>query len=214
MTRVWAIMMAIGFVAAPHLAAANAGNPPAGAPGVSGPSAPREADRTPSHPHEIVRYGIAQLQAHLNQHRNRDAQRIEAFLGTTIALFFDFETMGRWAAGPFYRRLQPSERERFHAKIRDLFLGALARNLGSYGGTLPAVRVLPPMVRRWGDEMVVRAQVALPRTYPIAVDFRFYRRGNEWRIFDVAANGFSAVTYYRRHFARLVRLKGTAALTN
>ena len=101
MTRVWDIMMAIGFVAAPHLAAADAGNPPAGAPGVSGPSAPREADRTPSHPHEIVRYGIAQLHAHLNQHRDRDAQRIEAFLGTTIALFFDFETMGRWAAGHF-----------------------------------------------------------------------------------------------------------------
>ena len=216
MTRPWAIVLAVGFVAASHVAAAGPYQtlPLTAAGAAPSENSPVRAAPKPSDPYAIAQAGIVQLRTYLGQNPRRDAQLIEAFLETTIAPYFDFETMGRWAAGPFYRKLLPGQRVHFHAKIRSLFLSALARNLGSYGAALPSVRVLPPVARRWGNEMIVRAQVALPHTYPVTVDFRFYRRGSQWRIFDVAANGFSAVTYYRRHFAQAVRARGIAALTN
>jgi phospholipid transport system substrate-binding protein len=38
--------------------------------------------------------------------------------------------------------------------------------------------------------------------YPANLDFRFYRGKTGWKVFDVAANGSSALTYYRQYFAR------------
>ncbi|RKZ36806.1 MAG: ABC transporter substrate-binding protein, partial [Gammaproteobacteria bacterium] len=42
--------------------------------------------------------------------------------------------------------------------------------------------------------------------------FRFYRSPRGWRIFDVSANGASAVTFYRQYFSRQVRRFGLQAL--
>lgn len=166
----------------------------------------------PRSPYDIVQFGIGELRGFLSRERARDPDAIEAFLGTVIAPYFDFETMSRWAAGPFYRELGAHERTRLREKIRGMFLEALARNLGSYALAVPPVQILPPLSRRWGDEMVVRARVLPEGAYPVMLDFRFYQRDDRWRIFDVAANGFSAVSFYRRHFAALVRAGGPAAL--
>lgn len=182
---------------------------------VHAPALPnREATSLPVDPSDIIGYGVRQLSDYLSVHPVRNTVAVERFLSATIAPFFDFETMGRWTAGPFYRGLTPEERSRFHRKLQSLFIGALARNLGSYSTALPSVRILPPLPRRWGDEIVIRARVAFPRSYPVAIDFRFYRRDGAWRVFDVAANGFSAITYYRRHFAQLVRAHGPSVLTD
>ena len=166
----------------------------------------------PRAPHEIVGFGVSELRRFLETEPVRDPARIEAFLTQTIAPHFDFSTMARWAAGPFYRRLTPGHREQFHGKIRRMFLEAFARNLGSFAAAVPPVRIFPPLSSRWGDEMTVRARVFPPGTYPVTIDFRFFKRADEWRVFDVAANGFSAVSFYRRHFAAMVRAGGPAAL--
>jgi len=169
-------------------------------------------DSFPSSPYDIVGFGVNELRRFLTHDTMRDPEAIETFLEESIAPYFDFEAMGRWAAGPFYRSLSTGERRRFHQKVRGMFLEALARNLGSYAITVPPVQIFPPMSRHWGDEMTVRARVFPDGGYPVTLDFRFYLRGDRWRVFDVAANGFSAVAFYRRHFASLVRASGPAAL--
>ena len=169
------------------------------------PAAPRA-------PYDIVGYGVNELRRFLAHDTVRNPDAIGTFLDESIAPYFDFEAMARWAAGPFYRSLSASERERFHQTVRDMCLEALARNLGSYAIAAPPVQVFPPMSRDWGDEMTVRARVFPDGGYPVTLDFRFYLRGDRWRVFDVAANGFSAVAYYRRHFASLVRAGGPATL--
>ncbi|MEW8429523.1 MAG: ABC transporter substrate-binding protein [Candidatus Thiodiazotropha sp.] len=40
------------------------------------------------------------------------------------------------------------------------------------------------------------------------MDFRFYRSEAGWKVFDVSANGNSAVAYYRRHFANQREAQG------
>lgn len=166
----------------------------------------------PASPHSIVTDGVDALRAFVNSGGAQSPADIEAFLDKAIAPNFDFETMARWSAGPFYRRLDAEQRDRFHEKIQSMFLGSLARNLGSYALALPRVQVYPAATLRWGDEMSVRARVVPQNGYPVTLDFRFYRRDDGWRIFDVAANGFSAVSFYRRHFAEQVRARGMSAL--
>jgi phospholipid transport system substrate-binding protein len=38
--------------------------------------------------------------------------------------------------------------------------------------------------------------------YPASIDFRFYQSNEGWKIFDVTANGNSALAYYRQYFNR------------
>jgi phospholipid transport system substrate-binding protein len=44
-----------------------------------------------------------------------------------------------------------------------------------------------------------------PSAYPARIDFRFYRGAEGWKVYDVAANGQSAVAYYRREFRQMMR---------
>ena len=53
--------------------------------------------------------------------------------------------------------------------------------------------------------MMVSAAILNPGTYPARMDFRLYRSGDDWRVYDVAANGQSAIVHYRRELMRQIR---------
>ena len=56
---------------------------------------------------------------------------------------------------------------------------------------------------------MVPARVIFASGFAARLEFRFYWSGTAWRIFDVAANGASAVAYYRRYFRDVLeRLDG------
>lgn len=44
-----------------------------------------------------------------------------------------------------------------------------------------------------------------PGSYPARLDFRLYRKGDEWLVYDVAANGQSAIVHYRNQLMREMR---------
>jgi phospholipid transport system substrate-binding protein len=46
----------------------------------------------------------------------------------------------------------------------------------------------------------------------VRVDYRLHRVGNEWRIYDVNANGISLVLTYRESFSRQLAREGLDAL--
>jgi len=175
------------------------GTPPPGA-GAAAHAAPP--------PHVVLRRGIDRLTGFLAAAGNAPPDEVRAFLEREVAPHFDFETMARWAGGPMYHRLTPPQQDRLAEKIADLFLSALARNLGSFARPLPRVDVYPARMHGWSDSTVVRAQVIPHAGYPIHLDFRFYRTPIGWQVYDVSANGVSAVGYYRTYFSNLLRRYG------
>ncbi len=46
---------------------------------------------------------------------------------------------------------------------------------------------------------------------PSELDFRLYRGNDGWKVFDVVANGSSAVVYYRDYFRNAFRRGGPGA---
>ena len=83
--------------------------------------------------------------------------------------------------------------------VKQMLLSTLAKRLTSYENQ--DVRFYPP--RRAGEnEVKVRVAILQAGGYPANLDFRFYRSASGWKVFDVAANGSSALTYYRQHFSR------------
>ena len=93
-------------------------------------------------PDQVVRQGIDRLTGFLIGARDAEPEVIRDFLNHEIAPAFDFAYMARWAAGPLYRRMNTTQHARLTDKLRELFLAALARNLGSYARPLPHIDVL------------------------------------------------------------------------
>ena len=139
-------------------------------------------------------------------------QAIRTFLDHEIAPDFDFAYMARWAAGPMYRRLSAAQHARMTAVLKDLFLSALAKNLGTYARPTPRIDVYPARASANGRQATVHARVISPNGMFSGLNFRFYWNEQGWRIFDVSANGASAVAYYRSYFGEMFRRYGPEAV--
>jgi phospholipid transport system substrate-binding protein len=150
-------------------------------------------------PGQVLREGMGKLLKFMRQQERPGQQAIAAFLQSEIAPYFDFAYMSTWVAGPMNRRMNDAQRSELASSIEQLLLTTLAERLTSYRNQ--DVRFYPP--RRVGDnEVKVRVAILQASGYPANLDFRFYRGKTGWKVFDVAANGSSALTYYRQYFAR------------
>ena len=157
-------------------------------------------------PDRIV--ALTRLADHLPSAAAADRGAARAFLDERLAPHFDFETMARRAAGPFYERFDDTERTQFAARIRGMFIEALAGNLAPGPPGAARVDVYPTRFLRWGDEASVLARITSSPSSPIWMTYRFQRTPEGWKAFDAAANGFSAVSHFRTHFAALARRHG------
>jgi phospholipid transport system substrate-binding protein len=163
-------------------------------------------------PDQVVRSGVDRLTGFLMGAQNPSPEAIRGFLDREIAPHFDFTYMARWAAGPMYRRLSPAEHARMTEVLKHLFLSALAKNLGTFSRPLPRVDVYPARATADGSQATVPTRVVGRDGMFARLNFRFYWNEQGWRIFDVSANGASAVAYYRTYFAEMFRRYGPEAV--
>lgn len=162
----------------------------------------------PLRPDELLREGIDRLTDFLSTSDNLNPNTIHSFLNKEIAPYFDFAYMARWAAGSLHRRLSETQRQAMVEHLRTTFLSALARNLGSFAEPPPHIDISAPVRGRSENEIAVYAKVKWTQGFTIRLEFRFYSSPNGWKIFDVAANGASAVGYYRRYYTEQLRRHG------
>lgn len=151
-------------------------------------------------PSVILRQGIDKLLAFLRQSEGPDAARLAFFLDREIAPYFDFAYMARWVAGSSYQGMTPRQRIRMEARLKRMFLGSMTENLADYRNQ--SVRFMRTRRGR-GGEVTVSMGILQPGGYPSKIDFRFYLGRDGWKIFDVSANGNSALVYYRQYFNRM-----------
>ncbi|MES9991720.1 MAG: ABC transporter substrate-binding protein [Candidatus Thiodiazotropha sp.] len=156
-------------------------------------------------PDTLLREGMTKLLRYLRTNENPQPQQISAFLDSEVAPYFDFAYMATWAAGPMGRQMNGRQRIELAQTIKEMLLGTLAKRLASYDNQ--DVRFFRP--RRIGDnEVKMRVGILRAGGYPAAIDFRFYRSETGWKVFDVSANGSSALAYYRQHFANQRQAQG------
>ena len=161
--------------------------------------APAEADS----PAALLREGVDKLLVFMRSEQASSPDELAAFLDTEVAPFFDFDYMAKVAAGGMYRMMSEQQRSEMADKLKITFLGTLADRLGGFDGQ--EVKFLAARVNPDGRTGSASMAVVNPGSYPARIDFRFYRSGETWKIYDVLANGQSAVAYYRREFRQMMR---------
>jgi phospholipid transport system substrate-binding protein len=168
---------------------------------------PRQAQPGEQNPAAVLRDGMNKLVGFLKQDPKPDAARVSKFLEDEIASYFDFGYMARNAAGGAYRQMDDEQRQKLEAKLREMFLSAMAQRLAAYDKQ--ELDFLPP--RRGGqggDEITLPVMVRGAQGYPSELDFRLYRGQEGWKVFDVVANGSSALVFYRDYFRNVLRRGG------
>ncbi len=150
-------------------------------------------------PDQVLREGVSKLLQFMRQPERPSQAEIALFLQNDIAPYFDFAYMSTWVAGPMNRYMTEQQHAELAQSVQQLLLSTLAMRLSSFQNQ--DVRFFPP--RRVGEnEVKVRVGILRAGGYPAKLDFRFYRGSNGWKVFDVAANGSSALSYYRQYFSR------------
>jgi phospholipid transport system substrate-binding protein len=153
-----------------------------------------------------LRDGVNKLLGFMDRDAEPTLDELAAFLDQEIAPFFDFEYMARIAAGPAARFMSDEQRAKMVARLQAQFLSTLTERLSGYEEQ--QVRFLPMRLNRDGRTGEASIAVLNPGRYPARIDFRFYRGEQGWKVYDVAANGQSAVAHYRREFREAMRRGG------
>ena len=159
-----------------------------------------EAESDADNPSLVLQDGMGKLIAFLRS--GQDQSQLGAFLSAEIAPYFDFPFMARAAAGPLFRQMTDEQRARLERKLEVMFLGAMADKLGRYDNQ--DVAFMQPRFNSV-DRATVTVIVNNPGSYPGRVDFRMHQTRAGWKVFDVSANGASAITYYRTYFRQAMR---------
>jgi phospholipid transport system substrate-binding protein len=161
-------------------------------------------------PVRIIEEGLGKLQAFLASGAARDSSVVESFLIGEIAPYFDLDYMARWAAGSLWDGLDQGQQGMLSAGLAKLFFANMAAHIGGVRGG--EIHYLPTR-RLGGNEVTVRVRVRGIQSRPVALDFRLYKgNSDKWKVFDIQANGQSAVTHYRRLLADLARQRGIAGM--
>jgi len=166
------------------------------------PQAPAESVQLLS-PSTILKQGFTKLRSFFTPGTQSNPKAIEQFVNQELAPYFDFKYMTKWAAGSIYRKADAAEKNRMQAYLRRSFLTTLVKSLADYDSR--EIRVSRVKRGRSGKEVTVAVWILRARGNPTKINFRFYFDGTDWKVFDLTANGNSAVIHYRNYFKRQYR---------
>lgn len=150
----------------------------------------------------ILKAGLNKLLGFFNSPRPPSREKIAEFLDKEIAPYFDFAYMAKWSAGSTYRRLSEQQKKKMESELRTQFLTTMAQKLSSFNQQ--SVRYLAPRITG-RNQVELSIAISNAGSYPARLDFRLYKSGNGWKVYDVSANGSSALMYYRQYFRQKVQ---------
>ncbi len=159
-------------------------------------------------PDVMLQNGITALLQKFKQGGSQDD--VMAFLNQEIVRYFDLSYMARLSAGYYWNLLNDDQRHGFEEYFKRTFFQALARQISSLG--TPEIQFYPARPGLLPNEVTVSARIVQPKGMAILMDFHFYHGDQGWKIFDVVADGSSAVMYYRHMYGELANRYGIETL--
>jgi phospholipid transport system substrate-binding protein len=114
---------------------------------------------------------------------------------------FDFEELARRCLARHWEARTAAERRESVQLLADLLERSWVGRLDSYSGD--RVVLLGDSIE--GELALVKTRVVTKQGAEIPIDYRMLRRGERWRVYDVAIEGVSLVASYRTQFDRILQ---------
>lgn len=140
-----------------------------------------------------------------------DVRRVNEVVDERVLPYVNFERTTRLAVGRYWRDASPQQRE----QLVQGFRGTLVR---TYSGAFrqfnqnTTIAMLPFRGDPQADDVVVRTQVRVPGSQPVAVDYRLESTPEGWKVYDLSVEGIWLIQNYRNQFAQQIQQNGIDGL--
>lgn len=161
-------------------------------------------------PAQVLRAGVETLTGKLGKQNTLAPAQLRTFLEQKIVPYFDFNRMAFWAAGSINRHLDAKQRGQLTLLLKERFLQAMVEQLTGY--QYSRIQYLRPRGNPMRGDVTLGMRVFGSSSYPVQLDFKLYRGKQGWKVYDVVANGVSAVAHYRAEFAQMANRYGIKGL--
>jgi phospholipid transport system substrate-binding protein len=137
-------------------------------------------------------------------------QKLNEFVSQVVMPHVDFERMTALAVGRTWRSASPEQQQRISQEFRNLLTRTYAGALQSLRDQ--KIRLKPFRGDPADNEVVVRSEIIGSRGDPIGLDYRLFRQGENWKIYDINIAGVWLVETYRSQFASEINARGLDGL--
>jgi len=137
-------------------------------------------------------------------------QKHNEFVSQVVMPHVDFERMTALAVGRTWRSASPEQQQRISQEFRNLLTRTYAGALQSLRDQ--KIRLKPFRGDPADNEVVVRSEIIGSRGDPIGLDYRLFRQGENWKIYDINIAGVWLVETYRSQFASEINARGLDGL--
>jgi phospholipid transport system substrate-binding protein len=141
------------------------------------------------------------------QLKARPAAR-RAALRTAATDIFDFTEITRRSLGRHWQAASPSEREDLVALMTALLERSYLSRIEQYSGE----RIVFAGETAEADLATVRTRLVTKGGVETPVDYRLYKVGDRWMVYDVVVEGVSLVANYRAQFNKILQTSSAQVL--
>jgi phospholipid transport system substrate-binding protein len=131
-----------------------------------------------------------------------------AALRTAASDIFDFTEITRRSLGRHWQTLNPAEREDLVAVMTALLERSYLSRIEAYSGE----RIVFAGETAEADLATVRTKLVGKGGVETPVDYRLYKVGDRWLVYDVTVEGVSLVANYRAQFNKILQTSSTQGL--
>jgi phospholipid transport system substrate-binding protein len=121
---------------------------------------------------------------------------------------FDFGEIARRALGRYWQPLTEPQRTEFVGLFADLLERSYISKIELYGGE----KIVYGGDRVDGDVATVSTKILTKNGTEVPVDYRLFKRGDRWLVYDVNIEGISLVSNYRTQFNKIIQTNGYNSL--
>jgi len=110
--------------------------------------------------------------------------------------------------GRYWQPLTEPQRGEFVGLFADLLERSYISKIDLYGGE----KILYNGERLDGDLATVSTKIITKNGTEVPVDYRLFRRGDRWMVYDINIEGISLVSNYRTQFNKIIQTSGYSSL--
>jgi len=119
----------------------------------------------------------------------------------TVEKRFDFEEMAKRSLALHWKDRTPQEKKEFTSLFSDLLEDTYIRKIERY----EEEKVVYTDERADGPYATVRTRIVTTKEIEIPVDYKIFKKGQKWEVYDIVVEGVSLVNNYRTQFNQIIR---------
>ncbi|MCX9154851.1 ABC transporter substrate-binding protein [Niveibacterium sp. 24ML] len=164
-------------------------------------------------PDELIRGVATDVQTIVRQDKaiqSGDMSKVLALVDAKVLPHFDFSRMTALAVGRDWRSATPTQKSELTTEFRTLLVRSYANAVVRFKDY--EITVKPLKLKPEDTEVTVRSDVRKAGSPADSVDYTLYKKGEDWKVYDVAVAGVSLITNYRDSFGAEIKAGGIDGL--